>query len=116
MSSALPSGIDRRRVQVNGVELDLLEAGPPRGPLVILAHGFPEGAYSWRHQILPLARAGWHVVAPDQRGYGWSSKPTEVTDYGINALAGDLLAIVDDVAGPGEQAVFVGHDWGALPG
>ena len=110
----LPHGVTQRRAHVNGVELDLLEAGPADGPVVVLAHGFPEGAYSWRHQLAPLAAAGWHVLAPDQRGYGWSSKPATVSDYGIEALAGDLLALVDEAAGPDAKAVFVGHDWGAL--
>ena len=57
--------------------------------------------------MAPLAAAGWHVLAPEQRGYGWSSKPRNVTDYGIEHLTGDLLALVDEVAGPTAQAVFV---------
>ena len=99
-----------RTVAVNGVELHLTEAGS--GPPVILAHGFPELAYSWRHQLPALAAAGFHAVAPDQRGYGRSSRPTAVEDYDIAALTGDLLALLDDLGE--ERAVFVGHDWGAL--
>lgn len=114
MSHQLPDGVTQRRAKVNGVELDVLEAGPADGPLIVLAHGFPEGAWSWRHQLQPLAAAGWHVLAPEQRGYGWSSKPKDVAAYGIEHLAGDLLALVDEAAGPDAQAVFVGHDWGAL--
>jgi epoxide hydrolase A/B len=100
-----------RRVSVNGIELDLLEAGDPANPLVILSHGFPEGAYSWRHQLPVLADAGYFVIAPDQRGYGSSSAPKEVAAYGIRELSGDLVALVDD-AGK-DDAIFVGHDWGA---
>jgi len=104
--------IRTRRAKVNNVELDLLECGEPGQPLVILSHGFPEAAHSWRHQIPVLAAAGYHVIAPDQRGYGRSSRPSNVSDYGIKHLCGDLLGLVDE-AGQ-EQAVFVGHDWGAL--
>ncbi len=99
-----------RTLHVNGVELSLTEAG--EGPLVILAHGFPELGYSWRHQIPALAAAGYRVIAPDQRGYGRSSRPDAIEDYDIAHLTGDLLGIVDD-AGE-ERAVFVGHDWGSL--
>jgi pimeloyl-ACP methyl ester carboxylesterase len=107
-----PSAIRHRSVDVNGVTLHVQEAGRPGDPLVVLAHGFPECAYSWRHQLPALAAAGYHVIAPDQRGYGFSSKPTEVTAYGIEALTGDLIALVDDVGAA--QAVFVGHDWGSM--
>ncbi|MDQ1394894.1 MAG: hypothetical protein QOG64_153 [Acidimicrobiaceae bacterium] len=100
----------RRNVHVNGVDLRITEQGS--GPAVILCHGFPELAYSWRHQLPALAAAGYRAVAPDQRGYGGSSRPERVTDYGIEALAGDLIALLDDLGE--EQAVFVGHDWGAL--
>ena len=65
--------IKRRRVATNGIELSVLEAG--EGPLVLLVHGFPESAYSWRHQLPALAAAGYHAVAPDMRGYGESDLP-----------------------------------------
>jgi pimeloyl-ACP methyl ester carboxylesterase len=92
-----------------GVRLHYVEAG--EGPLVVLLHGFPEFWYSWRRQIPALAQAGFHVVAPDMRGYNLSDKPK-----GWRAYDADLLA--DDVAGLvrhfGEQrAHIVGHDWGA---
>lgn len=115
------SGLIHRRVQVSGtasrpgpgVYLDVTEAGGENGGTpVVLCHGFPESAYSWRHQLPALAAAGHHVLAPDQRGYARSSRPANVTDYGIEALCGDLLALLDDV--DAEQGVFVGHDWGAL--
>ena len=80
--------------------------------MVVLAHGFPELAYSWRHQIPVLADAGYHVLAPDQRGYGGSSRPEPVEDYDIHALTGDLVGLLDDVGA--QQAVFIGHDWGAM--
>ena len=72
-SAALPAGIRARFVDdINGLRMHVLEAGfAPRGrPCVLLLHGFPELAYSWRKIMLPLAEAGFHVVAPDQRGYG----------------------------------------------
>jgi pimeloyl-ACP methyl ester carboxylesterase len=114
MKYDLPVGVVQRRLAVNSVELDVLEAGPADGPLIVLAHGFPESSWSWRHQLLPLAAAGWHVVAPDQRGYAGSTKPTTVEEYGIRLLASDLIALVDLLAGADAEAVFVGHDWGAL--
>src|SRR5262245_20831539 len=106
----MTSEIRERRVPVNGVELQVLEAGDPADPLVILSHGFPESSYSWRHQLPALADAGYYAIAPDQRGYGSSSAPKEVTAYGIQQLNADLIGLVDD-AGK-DNAVFVGHDWG----
>ena len=102
--------ITERTLATNGVELHLTEAG--EGPLVVLSHGFPELAYSWRHQIPALAAAGYHVVAPDQRGYGRSSRPDAIEDYDIHHLTDDLLGILDDAGA--ENAVFVGHDWGSM--
>lgn len=104
--------IRHRVTNVNGATLHLAEAGEPGAPLILLSHGFPECAYSWRHQMEPLATAGYHVIAPDQRGYGHSSAPHDVTFYGINNLAGDLCALIDEQGH--EQAIFVGHDWGAI--
>ncbi len=105
-------GANRRRWQTNGIELDVWEAGTPGNPLVILSHGFPESAWSWRFQLPALAAAGYHVLAPNQRGYGDSWRSTNVTDYGIDELCNDLLGLVD--ATGNEKAIFVGHDWGAL--
>jgi pimeloyl-ACP methyl ester carboxylesterase len=101
-----------RRLPVNGIDLVVTDAGDPSAPAVICAHGFPESSYSWRHTLPALADAGFHAIAPDQRGYGASSCPTAVDAYGIEQLAGDLISLLDE-AGK-EQAVFVGHDWGAL--
>jgi pimeloyl-ACP methyl ester carboxylesterase len=96
----------------DGVELQVSESGRPGDPVVVLCHGFPECAYSWRHQMQPLADAGFHVVAPDQRGYGHSSSPADVESYGAQHLTADLVALVDDAGAT--DAVIVGHDWGAL--
>ncbi len=111
MSTPLPPGVTERTVNVGDVDLHLLEAGGG-GPLVVLAHGFPELAWSWRHQLPALASAGYRVVAPDQRGYGRSSRPESVEDYDIFHLTGDLVGLLD-VLGE-DQAVFVGHDWGSM--
>ena len=99
-----------RTITTNGVELHVTEAGA--GPLVVLAHGFPELGYSWRHQLGPLAAAGYRVVAPDQRGYGRSSRPTDVEDYDIGHLTDDLIGVLDALGE--ERATFVGHDWGSM--
>ncbi|MCH9722554.1 MAG: alpha/beta hydrolase [Actinomycetia bacterium] len=101
-----------RLVDVNGVRLRVFEAGATDAPLVILAHGFPELAYSWRHQIPALAAAGYRVIAPDQRGYGGSSRPDSVDSYDIAALTGDLVGLIDECGA--ERAALVGHDWGAV--
>lgn len=100
-----------RSVDTNGVRLRVVEAGDRGAPVVILAHGFPELAYSWRHQIPVLAEAGYHVLAPDQRGYGGSSRPGAIEAYDIHALTGDLVGLLDVVGA--ERAVWIGHDWGA---
>lgn len=101
-----------RLVDTNGVRLRVTEAGERGAPVVILAHGFPELAYSWRHQIPVLAEAGYHVLAPDQRGYGGSSRPEAIEDYDIHQLTADLVGLLDDVGA--ERAAWVGHDWGAV--
>jgi len=99
-------------VPINGLELEVFEAGQKNaGKPIILCHGFPEHAFSWRHQIPALAEAGYHVIVPNQRGYGNSSRPIEVTDYDIEHLTGDLVALLDHYGY--EDATFIGHDWGA---
>lgn len=100
-------------VPVNGVELEVFEAGRRNaGKPIVLCHGWPEHAFSWRYQIPALAAAGYHVIVPNQRGYGNSSRPAEVTDYDIEHLSGDLVALLDHYGY--EDATFVGHDWGAM--
>ncbi|HZN16137.1 MAG TPA: alpha/beta hydrolase [Acidimicrobiales bacterium] len=98
------------KVKTNGVELHVEEAG--EGFPVILAHGFPELAYSWRHQLPALAAAGYRAVAPDQRGYGKSSRPDDIADYDIIHLTDDIVGVLDAIGG--EKAVIVGHDWGSM--
>jgi pimeloyl-ACP methyl ester carboxylesterase len=83
-----------------------------RGPTVVLCHGFPELAYSWRHQVRPLVEAGFRVLVPDQRGYGGTDRPVAVEAYDIHHLTADLTGLLD--AAGVERAVFVGHDWGGL--
>ena len=98
-----------RTISAGGIEIFLLEQG--EGPLVVLCHGWPELSYSWRHQIPAIAAAGFHVVAPDMRGFGRTSAPANVDAYSIFDNVGDMVALV---AALGEkQAVIVGHDWGA---
>lgn len=101
-----------KHAQVNGVELAYYEAGPREGVPVVLCHGFPEIAFSWRHQIKALADAGRWVIAPDQRGYGLSSRPEAVTDYDMEHLTGDMVGLLDHLGV--EKAIFVGHDWGGI--
>jgi pimeloyl-ACP methyl ester carboxylesterase len=101
-----------RRIATNGIELTVYEQGPESGKPIVLCHGFPEIAYSWRHQMGPLADAGYRVIAPDQRGYNTSDKPAAVEDYDITQLCADLAGLLDE-AGQ-DQAIFVGHDWGAI--
>ena len=102
----------QRLIETNGVQLRVTEAGERGAPLVVLAHGFPELAYSWRHQIPALAEAGFHVLAPDQRGYGGSSKPEVVEAYTVVELCADLVGLLDDVGA--ERAAIIGHDFGAV--
>jgi epoxide hydrolase A/B len=103
--------ITQRVIDTNGVRLRTVEAGERGAPLVVLAHGFPELAYSWRHQIPALAAAGYHVLAPDQRGYGGSSRPDDIGAYNVADLSADVIGLLDDVGV--EQAVLIGHDWGS---
>lgn len=99
-------------VAVNGIELEVFEAGQENaGNPIVLCHGWPELAFSWRHQMGALAAAGYHVIAPNQRGFGGSSRPAEVSDYDIVHLCGDLVGLLDHFGY--EDATFVGHDWGA---
>jgi pimeloyl-ACP methyl ester carboxylesterase len=101
--------ITHRVVETNGLRMHVAEAG--EGPLVVLCHGFPESWYSWRHQLLALARAGYHAVAPDQRGYGQTTAPEAIDQYTIFHLVGDIVGLLDALGEP--RAVIAGHDWGA---
>jgi non-specific protein-tyrosine kinase len=102
-----------RFAQVNGIRMGYYEAGPAAdAPPVVLCHGWPELAFSWRHQIKALSAAGIRVIAPDQRGYGATGCPAEVEAYDLEHLTGDLVGLLDRLGV--EQAVFVGHDWGGF--
>lgn len=101
--------ITHRFVNTNGIRMHIAEAG--QGPLVVLCHGFPESWYSWRHQLAALAEAGFHAVAPDQRGYGQTDKPAEIDKYTQLHLVGDIVGLLDALGE--ETAVIAGHDWGA---
>lgn len=101
--------VTERRVPLGDVTLNVAEAGS--GPPVLLLHGFPDSWHMWRHQIRALAGAGYHVIAPDLRGYGESDRPTDVEEYAMTKLVGDVVGVLD-ATGVGSAAV-VGHDWGA---
>jgi pimeloyl-ACP methyl ester carboxylesterase len=107
-----PDQFTHEQIPSNGIELHVVSAGPPDGQPVVLCHGFPEIWYSWRHQLVALGAAGYRVFAPDLRGYGGSSRPTMVDQYGSDNLTADLTGLLDYYGY--EQAAFVGHDWGAL--
>jgi pimeloyl-ACP methyl ester carboxylesterase len=103
------AGVRESRVATNGIALNIAEAG--EGPLVLLLHGFPESWYSWRHQFKPLADAGYHVVAPDMRGYGKSDKPQAIEAYNQVEIVNDVIGLVSALGY--EQGIVIGHDWGA---
>jgi pimeloyl-ACP methyl ester carboxylesterase len=113
--AASGTGITHRHVQAGPLRMHIAEAG--HGPLVVLLHGFPESWYSWRHQLTALAAAGYHAVAPDQRGYcetgppGPPDHPAGPDQYTILHLTGDVIALLDALGA--DRAVLAGHDWGA---
>ncbi|MBL6081932.1 alpha/beta hydrolase [Belnapia sp. T18] len=116
VASVLPAAAQQavmpgmRMVRTNGIDLAVYEAGS--GPPIVLLHGFPGLAFTWRHQIPALATAGYRVIAPDLRGYGRSDTPKAVEDYDITHLTKDLVGLLDALGI--EKAVFMGHDWGGL--
>jgi pimeloyl-ACP methyl ester carboxylesterase len=99
-------------IKTNGIDMAVYEAGPKDGVPVVMCHGFPELAYSWRHQIPALAAAGFRAIAPDQRGYGLTSRPDAISDYDMAHLTGDLAGLLDALGL--KDAIFCGHDWGGL--
>ncbi|MEP2780913.1 MAG: alpha/beta hydrolase [Pseudoruegeria sp.] len=100
-------------ISVNGVQLEVFEAGQKNaGNPIVLCHGWPEHAFSWRFQVPALVEAGYHVIVPNQRGYGNSSRPAEVAAYDLVQLTGDLVGLLDHYGY--NDAIFVGHDWGAM--
>ena len=104
--------MEHTTVATNGIHLHVVKSGPENRPLVILLHGFPEFWYAWRKQIPKLASAGYHVWAPDQRGYNLSGKPRGIDAYTIDKLGADVMGLID-TAGR-EKVLLVGHDWGAM--
>jgi pimeloyl-ACP methyl ester carboxylesterase len=101
--------VKHRFIDTNGINMHIAEQG--EGSLVVLCHGFPECWYAWRHQLPALAGAGYHAVAPDQRGYGQTSRPEPIEAYHILQLTGDMVGLVHALGE--ERAIIVGHDWGA---
>jgi pimeloyl-ACP methyl ester carboxylesterase len=119
--ASLPAGIRSRLVDNhNGITMHVLEAGCEVGaerPCVVLLHGFPELAYSWREVMLPLAEAGFHVVAPDQRGYGRSGGTDvrfadDLRPFTLLNHVRDTLGLVLSL-GHRSVAAVVGHDYGS---
>jgi pimeloyl-ACP methyl ester carboxylesterase len=103
---------ESRMLDVGSLRLHARVAGPEDGPLVVLLHGFPEFWYCWADYIGPLSAAGYRVVAPDGRGYNLSDRPSTVGAYRIEALADDVLGVLDALGR--ETGHVVGHDWGGL--
>ncbi|PON99558.1 Epoxide hydrolase-like [Trema orientale] len=104
--------VTHKRIKTNGIYIHVAEQGT--GPLVLLLHGFPELWFSWRHQMAHLAKHGYHVVAPDMRGYGDSDSPLTPKSYTVIHLVGDIIGLIDHFGE--KQAFVVGHDWGAVVG
>jgi pimeloyl-ACP methyl ester carboxylesterase len=101
--------ITQKSIQSNGIQMHVAEAG--EGPAVLLCHGFPESWYSWRHQLVALANAGYRAIAPHMRGYGLTDKPQAIDQYTLLHLTGDMVGVLDALGL--KQAAIVGHDWGA---
>lgn len=101
--------VTRRDIDANGIRIHLVEAG--EGPAVLLCHGFPESAHSWRHQLKALAEAGYRAIAPDMRGYGGTDAPEAIEAYSQLQLVGDMVGLLDALQLP--RAAIAGHDWGA---
>lgn len=105
------AGVSFRTIETNGISMRIAVSGDS-GPLVLMAHGWPESWYSWRHQITALVDAGYRVVVPQMRGYGSTDAPKDVDDYDIVHLAGDMVGVLDALGE--ETAIMVGHDWGSI--
>jgi pimeloyl-ACP methyl ester carboxylesterase len=111
-ATARRHGVELRSglIDTNGTRLHVVQAGPEDGPPVILLHGYPEFWWGWHEQIARLARAGFRVIAPDQRGYNASDKPAGIEAYQVDQLTGDVLGLMDALEI--RQAYLAGHDWG----
>jgi pimeloyl-ACP methyl ester carboxylesterase len=97
-------------VEAHGIRLHVVQAGPKQGPPVILLHGYPEFWFGWHRQLGALAGEGFRVIAPDQRGYGLSDKPSDVDAYRVSVLEEDVLALATALGH--ERFALAGHDWG----
>jgi pimeloyl-ACP methyl ester carboxylesterase len=121
-ASVLPSGVRARIVPgINGLDIHLLEAGheTPGRPAILLLHGFPEIAYSWRKVLPALAAAGYHAIAPDQRGYGrttgWDATyDGDLASYRFTNLLRDMMGLLAALGHRSVEAV-IGHDFGVTP-
>jgi pimeloyl-ACP methyl ester carboxylesterase len=102
--------MNKRSLVVGGLRMNVIEAGT--GPDVVLLHGFLNYSHSWRHQVRDLAAAGYHVLAPDLRGYGETARPEDIAQYSVLHLVGDVVRLLD--AFRIERATLVGHDWGSM--
>lgn len=100
------------RINTNGIQLHTAFSGPSDGQPVILLHGFPEAWFGWENQLQALANADFRVIAPDQRGYNLSDKPSGVTSYQTKLLVNDILGLADTLGL--DQFYLAGHDWGAI--
>jgi len=109
----MPITIKTHTVRANGLRFHVAEAGT--GPVVLLLHGFPDTHLVWQAQITALAEAGYRVIAPDQRGFGASDMPEKVSDYALEHLSADMVALLDAM-NITEPVHLVGHDWGAVVG
>jgi pimeloyl-ACP methyl ester carboxylesterase len=106
-------GVEHEEVVVRGLRLHLAVAGPADGPPVVLQHGWPQHWYEWRHLFAPLADAGYRVIAPDFRGFGWSEFPPD-EDFRKDTLADDLIALCRRLGY--DRISYIGHDWGCWVG
>ncbi|XP_021763209.1 uncharacterized protein LOC110727922 [Chenopodium quinoa] len=104
--------ISHRKIPVNGINMHIAEIGDPTKPTILFLHGFPELWYSWRHQLLAAAAAGYRAVAPDLRGYGDTDAPPCSSSYTSFHVVGDLISLLDFLEI--DQVLLVGHDWGAI--
>jgi pimeloyl-ACP methyl ester carboxylesterase len=102
--------LESTMIPTNGIRLHVVQAGPKDGPPVLLLHGYPEFWWGWHEQIARLSRAGFRVIAPDQRGYDASDKPRGIASYKIDLLVADIVGLIDALGY--EQVNLAGHDWG----
>ncbi|MBV1691020.1 alpha/beta fold hydrolase [Novosphingobium sp. G106] len=113
-TALLEPGWRERWCEVGDTNLHVIEAGRAGNPMFVMLHGFPEFWWAWRYQITPLAEAGFHVVAPDLRGYNLSTAPQNVSAYGLEILAEDIVRLAEALGS--ERFYLAGHDWGAVIG